>query len=172
MSASADKRPLWAPWRIEYIRRLESGEEDHCFLCETGQTPAADEANFVVARSELCFVILNRYPYNAGHVLVAPRRHVGDLDGLSVAERAELFELLVRAEQALKAGFAPHGFNMGCNIGLVAGAAVADHVHLHLVPRWTGDTNFMPVLANTDCIPLALTEAAKLLREHWPEPEA
>ncbi len=163
-----ESRPLWAPWRIEYIRRMKVGDETGCFMCRDGESPDEDTANYVIARGRTCFVLLNRYPYNPGHLLVTPYRHVGDLDALTPAERTEMFELLIQGQTALKGAMQPHGFNMGCNLGQVAGAAVADHVHFHLVPRWAGDTNFMPILGKIDCIPQALAEAATALRQHWP----
>ncbi len=168
LTEANEKSPLWAPWRIEYIRQMKDGKEDGCFFCTDGSDPTLDEENFVLFRGTHAFAMLNRYPYNPGHLLVAPYRHVGDLADLTVDERNEMFELIIQGEQAIKGTMQPQGFNMGCNQGRVAGAAVDDHVHFHLVPRWNGDTNFMPILAHTDCIPQALAEAAELIKDKWP----
>ena len=173
MSDGAERRSLWAPWRIEYIRRAKDGADAGCFLCRAGATKgSSDENHRVVARGRFACALMNRYPYSPGHLLIAPYRHVGDLGALTVDERHEMLDLVVRSQAALRGAMAPHGFNFGCNLGRVAGAAIEDHVHFHVVPRWLGDTNFMPVLANTDCIPQALDETAKLLRQHWPKEAA
>ncbi|MCK5803016.1 MAG: HIT domain-containing protein [Lentisphaeria bacterium] len=156
-------RPLWAPWRIEYIR---SAKPDGCFFCEKG-TRTEDVADHIIARGETAFVLMNDFPYNSGHVLVAPYRHVSDLSLLETVERNEIMELLVKAEEVLRKVMAPSGFNIGFNLGESAGAGVADHVHGHVVPRWIGDTNFMPVLADRRVVPEALEETANLLREAW-----
>lgn len=113
--------------------------------------------------------MLNRYPYNTGHLLAAPYRHVGDLALLTREERTELLDLCATAEEALRRAMAPEAFNIGCNIGKAAGAGVADHLHMHIVPRWNGDNNFMPVLADIRCVPEALEATAELLKQHWPE---
>ena len=159
-------RPIWAPWRIEYILNARADDED-CFVCAAANAPDNDHENHVVRRGKEAFVILNRYPYNPGHVLVSPYRHVGDLTELTPDERHEVFDLVVEAEGVIRTAMQPDGFNQGCNLGKVAGAGLEDHVHLHLVPRWNGDTNFMPVLGKVDCVPQALTAAADLLREAW-----
>ncbi len=157
-------RPLWAPWRIEYIRGPHSGQ---CFFCEKAAAPGADEANHVIGRGKQCFALLNDFPYNSGHLMIAPYRHVGDLDALRPGELAELFRLAVLCERVLKSVMNPEGFNFGFNIGGAAGAGVRDHIHGHMVPRWVGDTNFMPVLGNTRVVPEALDETARVLREAW-----
>ena len=113
--------------------------------------------------------MLNRYPYNTGHLLAAPYRHVADLAQLTREERLELLDLCAAAEETLRRAMAPEAFNIGCNIGKAAGAGVADHLHMHIVPRWNGDNNFMPVLADIRCVPEALEVTAELLRHHWPE---
>jgi len=165
------KRPLWAPWRIEYLRRLQDGEDDECFLCRNASAKTGDDQHFVIARGRWCYALLNRYPYNSGHLLIAPYRHLGDLPALRPSERHELFDFVTSAEIALRSALDPQGFNLGCNIGGVAGAALEGHVHFHLVPRWSGDTNFMPVVADVGCVPQALAETAALLRRHWPGPK-
>jgi len=163
-SRQETSRPLWAPWRIEYIR---GPKPDGCFFCDKAATPEADAENHVVARGKRCFVLLNDFPYNSGHLMVAPFRHVADLADLDVEERAELFELMIRAEEVLRRVMNPEGFNIGFNIGAAAGAGVRDHVHGHIVPRWVGDTNFMPVIGDTRVVPESLEATARLLREAW-----
>jgi ATP adenylyltransferase len=155
------ERPLWAPWRIEYILAPKTGE---CIFCEAadGNEP---HARWVVDRSEHCFTLLNAYPYGPGHVLVAPRRHVAELDELRSEETLELMALARRAVAGLRAAMSPDGFNLGLNLGTVAGAGIADHLHLHAVPRWEGDTSFMPVLADTRVVPQSLDASKQVLLE-------
>ena len=156
---------LWSPWRIEYIRRGETGGNDGCIFCDL---PAAgedqDEANHLLARGEVSFVLLNAFPYNPGHLMAAPYRHVGDYEELTTAELAEIMTFAGRAIRAMREDSGPHGFNLGMNLGQVAGAGIADHVHLHLVPRWGGDTNFMPVVGRTKVLPELLAETYRRLR--------
>ncbi len=159
-----EKRPLWAPWRTEFIRAPRRGE---CFLCANEMPHSRPEESLIVARGTVAFVILNRYPYNSGHLLIAPYRHVDRLARLTAGERAELMELAARAETVLETVMAPDAFNVGLNLGAAAGAGVADHLHMHIVPRWHGDTNFMPVLADTRCVPEALDKTAELIRKTW-----
>ena len=156
-------RPLWAPWRIEYIR---GNKVDDCFFCEKAAR-RNDVADHIIARGVHAFVLLNDYPYNSGHMMVAPYRHIGDLADLLAEERAEIMELLVQSERLLQRVMCPQGFNIGFNLGQPAGAGVADHVHGHVVPRWNGDTNFMPVLGNTRVVPESLDATTELLREAW-----
>jgi len=143
---------LWAPWRMEYIL-AEHG--DGCFLCDMFQG-RDDRENLVLFRGKLAAVVINRYPYNNGHLMVAPYRHLPDLNAISPEERSEMMELTARCIPALKEVMHPDGFNIGINLGQTAGAGLQDHVHLHIVPRWNGDTNFMPVIAETKVIPQAL----------------
>src|SRR5579884_813063 len=143
-------RPLWAPWRIDYILGPKTGE---CIFCHP------DPAR-VLESGEHCLTMLNAYPYAPGHVMVAPRRHVAELDRLDDEELSELMRLARRAVGALRVAMTPDGFNVGLNLGKVAGAGIADHLHMHVVPRWDGDNNFMPVLADTHVIPQSL-EASK-----------
>jgi ATP adenylyltransferase len=154
-------KPLWAPWRLEYIQGAD--ETDGCVFC----SPAAE---LVVHRGEEAYVLLNRYPYTSGHLLIVPIRHVGDLGALTDSEALEIHRLAVSALAALKAEYAPDAHNLGWNLGRSAGAGIVDHVHLHVVPRWSGDTNFMPVLANVRVIPEALAETCVRLRTAWPRP--
>ncbi len=160
------ERPLWAPWRVSFIRGEKEGR---CFLCGNEKPGDRPEEPLIIHRGRLAFVILNRYPYNAGHLLVAPFRHVGDLPLLTPEERTELFDLCVKAELCLRRVMNPAAFNIGFNLGTAAGAGVADHLHMHVVPRWNGDNNFMPVLADIRCVPEALEATAALLRAGWPE---
>ncbi|MDD3694442.1 MAG: HIT domain-containing protein [Lentisphaeria bacterium] len=156
------QRPLWAPWRIDYIR---ADKPEGCFFCEKGGRDCRKD--HVVHKGKRCFVLLNDFPYNCGHLLVAPYRHLADLTLLEPEELLELGQLLVKAETVLRETMRPDGFNIGFNIGRAAGAGVKDHVHGHVVPRWVGDTNFMPVLNASHCIPEALDASAELLRQAW-----
>jgi ATP adenylyltransferase len=146
---------------MEYIKGSE--RHDSCFLCETAAADD-DEANLIVGRGELAFVILNRYPYNTGHLMVAPFRHVGDLDDLSHEEFDDVWRWTRRSVDALREASQPHGFNIGINLGEAAGAGVPGHFHLHVVPRWGGDTNFMPVVGDTKVLPELLAETYARLR--------
>lgn len=155
---------LWAPWRMDFIRKVDEG--GGCFLCRAA-TEKEDQRNLVVRRGESCFCVLNRYPYNNGHLLIAPYRHEAALEHLTPAERAEVMDMTVEAKQALDRLVAPHGYNMGINLGRVAGAGLAEHVHLHIVPRWSGDTNFITTVGSAKVIPQALDEMWQLLAEEW-----
>jgi ATP adenylyltransferase len=145
-------KPLWAPWRLEYVGSAD--DQEGCFFCAALEGP--DEDGLVVARGARVFVLLNKFPYSSGHLLVAPVRHIGELAGLAW-----------QGIGALGATYSPEGYNLGWNIGRVAGAGVLDHVHLHLVPRWAGDTNFMPVLADVKVLPEHLSETRRRLAEAW-----
>lgn len=153
---------LWAPWRIRYIL---GEKEEGCFLCRKPQSPD-DARHHVLIRDRNCFVLLNTYPYNPGHLMVAPYQHTGDLEALAEPTLTEMMTLTVRCQQLLRRAMQPDGFNIGLNLGKVAGAGVLDHVHLHIVPRWNGDTNYMPVLADTRVMPQALDELYENLRQH------
>jgi ATP adenylyltransferase len=155
---------LWAPWRLEYIKRAD--EDDGCIFCRAAE--AADEESLVVHRGERTFALLNKYPYASGHLMVAPARHVGDFGELTGDEALEIHRLAATGVGALAEEYGPHGYNLGWNLGRVAGAGIVDHVHLHVVPRWLGDTNFMPVLADVRVMPEALAETRRRLRERWP----
>src|SRR5208283_2695103 len=153
---------LHAPWRIEYILAPKP-QLDASLFTRIAQSND-DTANRVIARDRTCFALLNTYPYNGGHLLIVPYKQVADLNGLTEEELADLWKLTRRCINALTQIMKPDGFNVGINIGRVAGAGVADHLHIHVVPRWNGDTNFMPVLANTTVLPTALDEVAAKLR--------
>ena len=150
---------IWAPWRIEYIQ-MEKPEG--CILC---QKPLEnnDTSNYILYRGDKNFVIMNNFPYNPGHLMVAPYRHVATLDELNSEELHEHFEIVSRSIKVLRKAFNPGGFNIGINMGKVAGAGIEDHVHTHIVPRWPGDTNFMPVISDTRAIPQALAETYEQL---------
>lgn len=155
---------LWTPWRMEYIRASGTEDQAGCIFCDL---PAAgdDERARILTRLERAFVILNTYPYNPGHLMVAPLRHVGELEELTGDELADTNELLRRSIGALKREVQPHGFNVGMNLGRIAGAGIPDHIHWHVVPRWNGDTNFMPVIGQTKVLPELLDETYARLRE-------
>jgi ATP adenylyltransferase len=155
---------LHAPWRIQYILAPKPPPGDTSLFTRIAQAND-DVANHVIARDRTCFALLNTYPYNGGHLLVVPYKQTPDLDGLTETELADLMLLTRRCQNALTQIMKPDGFNIGINLGRVAGAGIADHLHIHVVPRWNGDTNFMPVLAQTSVVPQALTELAALLRE-------
>lgn len=158
---------LWTPWRMEYIRSATVAEEDEgCVLCCL--PGAGDDARvWILARGALAYVVLNKYPYNPGHLMVAPFRHVGALEDVRADELADMGELLQRAIAALRAASDPHGFNVGMNLGRAAGAGMPDHLHWHVVPRWGGDTNFMPVLGETRVLPELLDETYAKLAPHF-----
>lgn len=147
---------LWAPWRMEFIR---GPKEEGCFLCRIiREGPSQDAENLVVCRGKTGLLLMNRYPYNGGHLMAAPYRHVGTLGTLSPEELAEMMELTRLGERLLDRVVHPQGFNMGINQGAAAGAGLKDHLHMHIVPRWEGDTNFMPVLGRVRVMPQALDE--------------
>jgi ATP adenylyltransferase len=153
---------LHAPWRIEYILSPKPELREGLFT-RIAQS-SDDEENFVIVRDRSCFALLNKYPYNGGHLMVVPYKEAPDLNGLTDEELADLWKLVRRCTNALTAVMKPDGFNIGINLGKVAGAGIAEHLHIHVVPRWNGDTNFMPVLANTTVLPEALKEIAAKLR--------
>jgi ATP adenylyltransferase len=145
---------IWAPWRIAY---LQQSKPDGCILCDKpGEDNDAD--NYILYRGKHNFVIMNSYPYNPGHLMVAPYRHVDSPEKLDDVELHEHYEIVRRSLTVLREVFDPAGFNVGMNLGLVAGAGIADHIHTHIVPRWSGDTNFMPVLADVRVLPEALAD--------------
>jgi ATP adenylyltransferase len=156
-------KPLWAPWRLEYIASAD--EQEGCVFCEAAA--GDDEERLVVHRGERAFVVLNKFPYSSGHLMVAPYRHVGEFGDLTDEEALEVHRLGERGLAALAETYRPQGYNLGWNLGRIAGAGVVDHVHLHVVPRWAGDTNFMPVLADVKVLPEHLAETRRRLAEIW-----
>jgi ATP adenylyltransferase len=153
---------LHAPWRIEYI--LSPKDEQSATLFTRIAQTNDDEANLVIARDRTCYALLNRYPYNGGHLMVVPYKQAADMNELTDEELADLWKLTRRCVNVLTQLMKPDGFNIGINLGKVAGAGILGHLHVHVVPRWNGDTNFMPVLADTRVVPQALTELAAKLR--------
>ena len=153
---------LHAPWRIEYILAPKP-KHDASLFTRIAQS-SDDVANHVLVRDRTCFALLNAYPYNGGHLMIVPYKQVADLDDLTEGELADLWKLTRRCVNALKRLMKPDGFNIGINLGRVAGAGIEEHLHIHVVPRWNGDTNFMPVLADTRVVPEALKDVAAKLR--------
>ena len=153
---------LWAPWRIEYIKEAKDQKAESCILCDK---PAAKNyaANLILYRGQYSFIIMNAYPYNSGHLMVAPYRHVANLDDLNDKERNEHFKLVSRSIAVLKRVFKADGFNIGMNLGRIAGAGVDKHIHTHIVPRWVGDTNFMPVVGDIKVVNEAIKDTYKKL---------
>jgi ATP adenylyltransferase len=157
----ADLERLWAPWRSTFLAK---GPQRRCFLCAAVKAPRSrDRANHVVARGRSVFGILNLYPYNNGHLMIAPRRHVGRFEQLQPAEWSEMLTVSQRLMRRLTRSLHPQGYNLGFNLGRTAGAGVPGHLHLHIVPRWNGDTNFMPVLGRTKVISQSLDALHRLL---------
>ena len=154
---------IWAPWRLEYVKDASKDNEEECIFCAK---PAEDddEANLIVHRGGRCFVIMNKFPYTNGHLMVAPYEHLATLQELPPETVAEVMALAQRAMGQLEQTYAPQGYNVGFNQGRVAGAGVEHHIHMHVVPRWGGDTNFMPVLADTRVMPQTLEQTFEALQ--------
>jgi ATP adenylyltransferase len=157
-----NRNNLWAPWRIGYIQGL--GKKHDCFICHNARYPQQDDENFVLWRSQHCLVILNKFPYNNGHLLLASVRHIAGLDELDDGEMLELTKLIIASQKVLALTIKPHGFNIGMNFGRCAGAGLPGHLHIHIVPRWDGDTNFMAVCANTDVISQSMKDLFSQLK--------
>ena len=154
---------IWAPWRIEYIQMEKAAG---CVLCDKpGQN--SDAQNYILYRGDKNFIIMNSYPYNPGHLMVSPYRHIASLEQLTDEERHEHFEIVSRSIKILRQVFNPSGFNIGINIGKVAGAGIDDHFHTHIVPRWQGDNNFMPVISDVRVLPEALAETYEKLKDKF-----
>jgi len=154
------KKPLWAPWRIEYIL---SEKPDECVFCSM---PGDDKDNshHILYRGKTCYVVLNLYPYNNGHLMIVPFRHTSDYTNLTQEELCESAELTAKSISALREAFAPEGFNVGMNQGKAAGAGIEEHLHIHVVPRWAGDYNFMPVMGEIKVIPQHLEQTYRILK--------
>lgn len=155
---------LHAPWRIEYILAPKPPPSEESLFTAIARSDD-DAANLVLVRERTCYALLNRYPYNGGHLMVVPYKQARDLRDLAESELSDLMLLVRRCQEALREVMRPDGFNIGMNLGKVAGAGIEEHLHLHVVPRWNGDTNFMPVLADTHVVPEALSQVAAKLRE-------
>ena len=154
---------IWAPWRLAYVKAASEDSEQECIFC-TKPASSDDESNLIVHRGERCFVILNLFPYTNGHLRVAPYDHVATLPELDPATVAEMMALAQQAMTILEGVYSPHGYNVGFNQGRIAGAGVEHHIHMHVVPRWGGDTSFMPVLADTRVMPQSLEQSYEALR--------
>lgn len=157
----SSQQTLWAPWRIDYIL---TEKPQGCFLCQKA-AQNRDEENLILSRGKTNYILLNAYPYNPGHLMVAPYQHKGNLEDLTPEERQEHIEMVAQGVMTLKKAFQPQGFNLGQNLGRVAGAGVEDHLHTHIVPRWGGDTNYMPVLSHAKVLPEALSATYRKIRE-------
>jgi ATP adenylyltransferase len=158
---------LWAGWRTEYV--AGAGTEGNCVFCRILSSGEPDSRTYVLWRGESCFAVLNAYPYTSGHLMVMPFRHVADLEDVNGDEAAELWSGLATAVVALKAAYRPDGINVGANLGRTAGAGVPGHFHLHCLPRWDGDTNFMTTVSETRVLPEALPATWQRLRDAWPQ---
>lgn len=154
---------LWAPWRMEYISATHGADQPQCFLCRYRDSPNDDAANFVLRRTPRTMILLNRYPYSNGHLLLAPTQHAASLEGLTDETLAELARGTRDMQVVLREALSANGFNVGINIGRCAGAGLPDHVHYHIVPRWNGDTNFMGVVGNVRVIPQSLEQVRDVL---------
>ena len=150
---------LWAPWRMEYIKKQHS---DECIFCKAIETK---DKGFILHQEKLAFVIMNTYPYNSGHIMVAPTRHTGDIQDLLDDEMLSLFRLVKMSIVVLKDIMGPDAFNVGSNLGKIAGAGVEDHIHIHIVPRWSGDTNFMPIVSDVKVVSQSLDQTYRILKE-------
>ena len=161
---------LWAPWRLRYIRGEKAGgkEANECIFC--AKPALDDESALIVRRGDRCFVMLNAFPYTSGHVMVAPYEHTADLAALDEATALELTTLTQESIRAIRLSYSPEGFNVGANLGTVAGAGVADHLHFHVVPRWEGDTNFMSVIGDVRVLPEGLEDTQRRLKEAFATP--
>jgi ATP adenylyltransferase len=144
---------IWAPWRIKYVRKTKS---EGCILCRAAKSQKTDRKYFVIVRGRYCFSILNIYPYNNGHFMTCPLRHIKDLAQLKKEEVLDLFQVIEDTKKLTDKILKPQGYNIGLNLGRVSGAGIADHIHVHVVPRWEGDTNFMPLISDTKVIPQSL----------------
>jgi ATP adenylyltransferase len=154
---------LWAPWRMQYILATKA-PNDSCVFCSKSQE-ADDDRNHVLLRDRTCFALLNIYPYSNGHLMVAPYKHTPDFDALTDAELSDLLGVVRRCQHALRLAMQPDGFNIGVNLGKAAGAGIADHLHIHVVPRWNGDNSFMTVLGETRVVPESLDATYARLQE-------
>ena len=157
---------LWSPWRMEYIESAKDEPDGGCVFCALLGAPEPSGER-ILLRDDIAFVTLAKYPYNPGHLLVLPIRHTADLDDLTTEENAGMADLLQRSIRALRAVSDPHGFNVGINLGRVAGAGIPEHLHWHVVPRWGGDTNFMPVVGKTRVMPELLADTFERLKPHF-----
>jgi ATP adenylyltransferase len=157
---------LWAPWRYKYLKGNDKEASEGCIFC-TKPNANRDKENLIIFQGNRGFVMMNKYPYTNGHLLIAPYRHLNDLGKCSQDEKLEMFQLIDRSVSALRASMNPDAFNIGMNLGRTAGAGIEDHIHFHVVPRWNGDTNFMPVIGETRVISMSLEEGWEVLTKHF-----
>jgi len=155
---------LWSPWRMTYIEKHKN--EEACVFCSALELPDGPE-NLIIDRGQRAYIILNRYPYTSGHLMVVPYQHLPSLEGLDPETLTEIMELAVQSTRVLGRVYNPHGFNIGINLGEAAGAGILDHVHLHVVPRWVGDTNFMSSLGQTRVLPETLEDTYQRVKGEW-----
>lgn len=161
---------LWSPWRGEYIASATSSEaESRCVFCEIQADPQKDNQNFVLHRARFNYVVLNIHPYSSGHLMLVPYQHVAELNSATKDTTDELMDLTKRAETAIRAAYSPDGINIGMNLGKAAGAGIAGHIHIHLLPRWSGDSNFMTTVGETRVLSEDLTTTFNKLRKHFPD---
>ena len=158
---------LWSPWRAKYIASGVDSQAEGCVFCRIAANPDQDETNFVLHRAEHAFVVLNLYPYITGHLMIVPYLHTSEFDSVAKEISDEMMDLTKRAQATVRAVYTPSGFNMGMNLGSAAGAGIADHLHIHLLPRWSGDTNFMTTVGESRVIPEALEETYAKLRDRF-----
>jgi ATP adenylyltransferase len=158
---------LWSPWRAKYIASGIDSQSESCVFCRIALDLANDETNLVLHRATYTFAVLNIYPYITGHLLIVPYQHIGDLDSASKEITDELMDLTKRSETVLREVYSPAGFNVGMNLGAVAGAGIVDHIHLHILPRWSGDSNFITTIAATRVIPESLEATYSKLRTRF-----
>ena len=158
---------LWSPWRSKYIASGVDSQAEGCVFCRMAATPEEDEKNFVLHRGEHAFVVLNLYPYITGHLMIVPYVHTSEFDSVAKEISDEMMDLAKRAQTALRQVYSPSGFNMGMNLGSAAGAGIADHLHIHMLPRWSGDTNFMTTVGESRVIPEALEATYAKLRDRF-----
>jgi len=158
---------LWSPWRSQYIDSFKNEVKGECIFCHAKNCDVSDTSNLVVKKSNHSFTILNLYPYNNGHLMIVPNKHTGELSDLTDDESFEIINEIKLMKEALTEIYKPHGFNIGANIGRVSGAGIEDHIHFHIVPRWNGDTNFMPVLGEVKVISEELQVTKKKLIEYF-----
>lgn len=158
---------LWAPWRSKYIESFSNenpDEKKECLFCEKAAS-TEDEKNLILYRSKHCYIIMNLFPYNSGHIMVVPYKHTPNFSDLSDDEMVDIMKIIKRGISALEIALKPHGFNIGANLGKVSGAGIADHIHFHIVPRWNGDTNFMPVISETKVISEFLSDTYRKIKD-------
>ena len=158
---------LWSPWRSKYIASGVDSQKEGCIFCDIAASPDADASNFVLHRGQHAFALLNLYPYITGHLMIVPYLHTSEFDSVPKEITDEMMDLAKRSQTALRDVYSPSGFNMGMNLGSAAGAGIADHIHIHLLPRWSGDTNFMTTVGDSRVIPEALDVTYSRLLEKF-----